>query len=318
VTALKIKSAWFYISFAFALTACSGQIKNGERITKDPLILKDQEATSSQPLPWKMVRTPEAAALNDSGVEAVHDLRLDDAEKLFEDSIQKSPLYGLAYLNLARLYWVAEEENNSSKVFARLAVSGISYEDLLKTADRLYEYSRTRESVALLEQLSQIPQAGHLPSLRLGNYYLGQALYAQADAHFDRVLAKKPGNADALFARGFIRFQANDFERAASFLEAAKTNGSQEPQLCRLYLQSLFRTNKMEKAKTEQANCRGTDPDLAEIKIRILLVLNPFEDVSRIVAELKQEDAAALEMRVFGSNNRSALRQIQKELELGY
>ncbi|HQI21443.1 MAG TPA: hypothetical protein PLW55_18960, partial [Leptospiraceae bacterium] len=68
MTALKIKSAWFYISFAFALTACSGQIKNGERITKDPLILKDQEATSSQPLPWKMVRTPEAAALNDSGV----------------------------------------------------------------------------------------------------------------------------------------------------------------------------------------------------------------------------------------------------------
>jgi hypothetical protein len=115
-----------------------------------------------------------------------------------------------------------------------------------------------------------------------------------------------------------FRFQANDFERAASFLEAAKTNGSQEPQLCRLYLQSLFRTNKMEKAKAEQANCRGTDPDLAEIKIRILLVLNPFEDVSRIVAELKQEDAAALEMRVFGSNNRSALRQIQKELELGY
>ena len=107
VTALKLKNAWVCIGFASALTACSGQIKNGERIAKDSLILKDQEAASSQPLPWKMVRTAEAVALNDSAVDAVHDLRLDDAEKLFEDSIQKSPLYGLAYLNLARLYWVS-------------------------------------------------------------------------------------------------------------------------------------------------------------------------------------------------------------------
>ncbi len=300
------------------VVACSGQIRDGERIAKTPLILKQDEAQISQSLPWKEKMSPAAVQLNDQAVDAVRDLRLDEAEDLFRKSFEESPLYGLPYLNLARLYSAAGETASAQAVYAKLAKAPFKDEELLAAADWLYAMTLTEDAVGLLENLSQQKRAGFLPSLRLANHYLGIADYARADANYDQVLMKKPQHPDALFGRGYVRYLAGDFSAAALFFEDARKNGSREPELCRFYLNSLYRTNRLEKARTEFAGCSGSDPDLAEIRIRILLTLDPFAKVDSILGELKREDAAALEQKLFGTNNRGAADLIRAELELGY
>lgn len=258
----------------FLVLACKAQIRDHERIAADPLILSAAAAASAQPLgfkPWTG-----SAEENDRAVEALRAGRLDEAEALFESSIALKPLFALAYVNLARLYWISGEQDRARLVYERLAGrSEFTDLELFNAGKKMYEFSRVDEGVALLEETAR--KRSHAPLLTwLGSYKLGLPDYGAADRYFDGALALNRNDPDALFGRGYIRYLASDFPAAADFLGRAQTAGSKEPRLCVYRLTALFRSARLEEAEKEIPGCTAPGMEAAQIKSRILLVLHPL------------------------------------------
>lgn len=274
--------------------ACRAQIRDDERIAADPLILSAAAAASAQPLGFK----PWTGSVeeNDQAVEAVRAGRLDEAESLFEKSISTSPLFALAYINLARLYWISSEPDRTRLVYARLvARSELTDLELFNAGKKLYEFSRVDEGLALLEELAKKrPQAPLLTWL--GSCKLGLPDYAAADRYFDEALSLNRNDPDALFGRGYIRYLASDFPAAADFLGRAQTAGSKEPRLCVYRLTALFRSARLEEAEKEIPGCNAPGAEAAQIKARILLVLHPLA----VRNQIKEEELENLERTMPG------------------
>jgi len=277
------------------LLSCTAQIRDDEKIASDALILTAGASASSQPLGFKPWNEP--AEENDLGVAAVRQLRLDEAEALFEQSISKRPLFALAYLNLARLYIISGEEERARAVYMRLAQQkSFSDSELFNAGRKLHEFSRTTEGIALLEALAQVrPSAPVLTWL--GSYKLGLQQYAGADRAFDEALAINRIEAEALFGRGYIRFLSGDFEQAADFLGRARTAGSKEARLCVFRLQALFQSGRLEEAEKEVPGCKAPGADAAEIKARVLLVMHPL---AKQMHPLTKEETLVLEGKLPG------------------
>lgn len=317
------RSPWLntdLIFFACLLvgTACSAQIRNIEIIEKDPLIMSKAEASVSQPLPWREEATTEANNLNDAGVAALRQGKLDLAEDSFRKAIEKSPLFGIAHLNLARLYLISEEEPAARLVYDRLVAGPATGDDLYATAEQLTRFARPQEGRMLMESLTLTRKAGARPAVYLGNAALGRQEYREADAYFDRALAIEAGNAEAWLGKGYVRFLARDFLRAADYFAQASNAGSKEPRLCAMHLESLYRISKLSAASVLITSCKGSDPELVETKARVTLAMNPFEDVRPLLRGMPAEGQLELQRKLFGTEDRLAVPKIQSDLELGY
>lgn len=279
----------------FCLPACRAQIRDDEKIASDALILTAAAASSSQPLgfkPWN-----ESTEENDAAVAAVRNLRLDEAEVLFEESITRRPLFALAYINLARLYFISGEEENARRVYIRLAQQkAFTDQELFTAGHKLHEFSRSQEGITLLESTAQVRPAAAILTW-LGSYRLGMQEYAAADRAFDEALALNRVEPEALFGRGYIRFLSGDFGQAADFLGRAQTAGSKEARLCVFRLQALFRSGRLEEAEKEVPGCKAPGTDAAEIKARILLIMHPL---ARQNHTLTKEEADLLEKNLPG------------------
>ncbi|MCE9599242.1 MAG: tetratricopeptide repeat protein [Spirochaetia bacterium] len=306
------------LSLLLGAISCSAQIRNIEIIEKDPLILKQSEASVSQPLPWKEQATPEANALNDAGVMALRQGKLDIAEESFRKAIEKSPLFGIAYLNLARIYLISEEDPAARTVYDRLVAGPHSGDELYAVAEQLVRFARSQEGTMLMESLALTRKAGAKPALYLGNAALGKQEYRDADAFFERALTIDGKSAEAWLGKGYIRFLARDFLRASDYFAQATAAGSREPRLCGLHLESLYRTGKLSAASVLMQSCKGDDPELIETKVRITLALNPFDDVMPLLRDMPEESRLNLHRKLFGTDRRPAINQIRADLELGY
>ncbi|MBL8021310.1 MAG: tetratricopeptide repeat protein [Leptospirales bacterium] len=306
------------LTTSLMLGACSAQIRNIEKIERDQLILKRSEARVSQPLLWKEEASADAETLNDAGVTGLRQGKLDFAEESFRKAIEKSPLFGLAYLNLARLYLISDEEPGARQVYDRLVASPVSGDDIFSAADQLIRFARVQEGTMLMESLALTRKAGARPAVYLGNAALGRQEYREADAYFERALTIEATNAEAWLGKGYIRFVARDFLRAADYFSQASAAGSKEPRLCGMHLESLFRNGQIAAASVLMPTCKGNDLDLVETRARITLALNPFDDVRPLLQGLSEEAASELHRKLFGTEDRSALRAIQTDLELGY
>lgn len=273
------------------------QIRDDERISSDQLIQTASAAASSQPLGFKTWTGPTEE--NDQAVQAVREVRLDEAESLFELSISRHPLFALAYINLGRLYLIAGEPDRARRVYQSLAAQkGFTDQELFVSGRRLYEFSRAEEGIAILEVLAQNRPSAPL-LVWLGSYKLGLQDYASADSYFDGALALSRLEPDALFGRGYIRYLAQDFGTAADFFGRAQTAGSREERLCVLRLTSLFRSGRLEEAEKEIPGCKTPGVEAAEIKARILLVLHPLQRQNHVLGE---EDAQLLNQKLPGIN----------------
>jgi len=297
--------------------SCRAQIKNGEIIRRDAFLLTRRDAAAAEHFPLREKFSEEAGAMNDRGVEAARALRLDEAEQNLSRATQIAPLFGLAYFNLARLYLLAGEEENANRVYGAMArVKEFPDAQLYDTADALVKMIRTEEGIGLMRALVEAGRSGTKPALYLGNYSLGILDYRGADSYFDLVLKAEPKNSIALFGRGYVRFLAEDYPRAAEFFSLAQVSGSHEPQLCVLYLRSLFKLSQIEKASAQGDLCKGVDPQLIEIKARISLALNPFADLTGLLSTLPSDDARELYLKLFGAVDLRARSEIRKDLEL--
>ncbi len=277
------------------VAACTAQIRDDHRIASDPLIQTASAAASSQPLGFKSWTGPSEE--NDQAVQAVREVRLDEAESLFEMSMSRQPLFALAYINLARLYLIAGEPDRARRVYQSLvSQKEFTDQELFVSGRKLYEFSRVQEGISLLEVLAQNRPAAPLLTW-LGSYKLGLQDYASADSYFDGALALSRTDSEALFGRGYIRYLAQDFGTGADFFGRAQTAGSRETRLCVLRLTSLFRSGRLEEAEKEIPGCKTPGLEAAEIKARILLVLHPLE---RQTHTLSDEEAHLLTRRLPG------------------
>jgi tetratricopeptide (TPR) repeat protein len=286
---------WFCAVLLLLVTACTAQIRDDERIASDSLIQTASAAASSQPLGFKSWTGPTEE--NDQAVQAVREVRLDEAEALFEQSISRQPLFALAYLNLARLYLIAGEPDRARRVYQNL-VSRKEFTDqeLFVSGRKLYEFSRVEEGISLLEVLAQNRPTAPL-LVWLGSYKLGMQDYASADSYFDGALALSRLEPEALFGRGYVRYLASDFATAADFFGRAQTAGSRENRLCVLRLTALFRSGRLEEAEKEIPGCKTPGLEAAEIKARILLVLHPLDAQNHTLSE---EEAQRFEQTLPG------------------
>lgn len=293
------------------LCACTAQIRDDEAIASDALLLEHASAVTSQPLAFKPWSGP--ADENDAAVQAVRAGKLDEAELLFEQSIQTKPLFALAYINLARLYTISGEPERARVVYLRLAKEkGFTDAEIFASARKLYEFSRTAEGVGLMEALAETRPAAAVLTW-LGSYRLGLADYAGADAAFDEALSLNRIDGEALFGRGYIRWLAGDANAAADFFGRAMTAGWKEPALCSLRLQALFRSNRLEEAEKEIPGCKVQNLETALVKARILLVLHPLRPQT---IDLPEEDRKLLEQRLPGLG--SVARPTASDLSLDY
>lgn len=308
---------------ALACGACSGAVRNAERIAVDPgyrLINSARVGTMTDQALTELAGAQAAADRNDRAVFLIRAGRLLEAEADLLGALEAEPALLPAGLNLARLYAAAGDAAAARKICADLArAPGVDREALYRTALEL-DPQRSPERRLLLETLA-VDHRHYEANLSLGADALHVGDYAGATRAYDRALELKPDGAEAFFGLAYLRYLARDFDRAAALFDASIKNGGREPQACRLSAHSHFELAEYQAARARLDSCRDrlTEREAARLYGETLLRLDYRADVAPILARFtRPEDRRLLLEAWFGVSDIEGLDAVRREFELLY
>jgi Tfp pilus assembly protein PilF len=308
---------------AFAGAACSGAVRNADRIANDPgyrLIDSARVGTMTDAALAALAGAQSAADKNDRAVFLIRAGRLLEAEAELNEALKLEPALLPAGLNLARLYAAAGDAAAARKICADLArAPGLTVDALYRAALEM-DPARSPERRLLLETLAN--DLRHYPAnLNLGADALYAGDYARATRAYDRALELRPDGAEALFGLAYLRYLARDFDRAAALFDASIKNGVREPQACRLAAQSHFEREDYLATRARLDSCpdRLSDREAAALYGETLLRLDYRADVRPLLARFTHpEDQRLLLQKWFGVSDIEGLESIRREIELLY
>lgn len=311
------------LAAGLACGACSGAVRNAERIALDPgyrLVNSERVGTPTDDALSALASARSAADRNDRAVFLIRAGRLLEAEAELSQALSLEPALLPAGLNLARLYAAAGDLAAARKACADLARAPGLNPDALYRAALEMDPARSPERRLLLEILAN-DLRHYEANLSLGADALYAGDYASASRAYHRALELRPDGAEAYFGLAYLRYLARDFERAAALFDASIKNGGREPQACRLAAQSHFERANYAATRARLDSCpdRLNDRAAALLYGETMLRLDYRADVGPVLARFtRPEDRRLLLEAWFGVSDIEGLESIRREVELLY
>jgi len=302
----------------FFLGSCTPSIRNDAALSTDTafVFLTTNPAGNAEEFSAHMGSPPSALEKNDLAVLLVRELRLDEAETLFQEILKNDPPIPAVYLNLSRLYFLCE--TSAKPVMLSLAANRkINDAELKKTAESLFGQMRTSEAKDLLEAMEQENRSVLYAALTLGRYYLDRAEFASASEQYNRVIEMDPSSSEGLFSLGKIRFLAGDFNRAAQYLEQIQKAGKKDPEIALLLGESYYNLNQFAKAMDALKEA-GSSRRVIVMRGRAMLGANFAANVMPLLQGRSEEEKKEILTEWYGTADIETIQAISKEFIFFY
>ncbi|MDR2352699.1 MAG: tetratricopeptide repeat protein [Deltaproteobacteria bacterium] len=138
-----------------------------------------------------------------------------EAIQHYQNSLRKKPDFVESLVELAVLYDQAGDFKNAEKIYRRI----IHFQpDVMMAKARLsrilIKTGRKTEAIALIEEISGVPQTTESASITIGLMLLDDGLYQEATREFSGVLRKNPQNNQARYLLAMTQIAMGELKKA--------------------------------------------------------------------------------------------------------